>query len=94
MAPILHAQREADRIQQELAVASAELHLTNAALEHSLPPTAKQGDVAKALAHQAVLEDKVSGAAEDLQNVTDLLEEETAERERLERELAAVRRQH
>jgi hypothetical protein len=39
-----------------------------------------------------VLEEKVSEAAEDLQSVTELLEEETAERERLERELAAVRR--
>lgn len=93
MSPLVHAYREADRIQQELFVASAELHLTNAALETSLPPSAKHGDVAKALAQQAALEEKVTDAAEDLQNVTDLLEVETAQRERLERELAAARRE-
>lgn len=92
MAPIDHAFRHAGRIQHELEVASAELHLTNSALEKSLPPATKRGDVAKALAQNAVLEEKVSDAAGDLQTVTELLHEEVAERVRLERELAAARR--
>jgi hypothetical protein len=92
MSPITQAHRHTERLQQELEVASAELHLTNTALQTSLPPTAKHGDVAKALAQNAALEEKVSDAAEDLQNVTDLLEEEVAQRERLLGELAAAKR--
>lgn len=91
MSPIDHAFRHAGRIHQELQVASAELHLTNTALESSLPAAVKRGDVAKALAQNAALEEKVSDAAEDLQTVTELLEEEVAERARLEGELAAAR---
>lgn len=92
MSQIAHAHAHAGRIQQELQVASAELHLTNAALTENLPPAIKRGDVAKALAQNAVLEEKVADAAEDLQTVTEMLEEEVAERQRLERELAAARR--
>lgn len=92
MSPINHAHLQAGRIQQELEVASAELHLTNTALENSLPSTAKKGDVARALAQNAALEEKVSDAADDLQTVTDLLNEEMTERKRLEGELAAAQR--
>jgi hypothetical protein len=92
MSPITQAHRQTERLQQELEVASAELHLTNTALETSLPQDAKQGDVAKALAQNAALEEKVTGAAEDLQSVTELLEEEVAERTRLQDELAAAKR--
>jgi len=43
--------------------------------------------VRKALAQNAVVEEKVMGAAEELHDVKELLEEEIAERHRLEREL-------
>jgi phosphoglycerate-specific signal transduction histidine kinase len=92
MSPINHAHHQAGRIQQELELASAELHLTNTALQNSLPATAKKGDVARALAQNAALEEKVSDAADDLQTVTELLHEEVTERKRLEGELAAAQK--
>jgi hypothetical protein len=75
-------------VQEELAVAGAELHLTNTALEHSLPAGEKTGDVRKALDQNGLVEEKVVQAAEELAEVTDLLEEEIAQRIKLEQELA------
>ena len=70
-------------------MASAELGLTNAVLGHSLPDSVKSSsDVQRALAQNDAIEDKVQKAADELLVVTELLEEEVAERERLERELA------
>jgi phosphoglycerate-specific signal transduction histidine kinase len=75
-------------VRRELAVAGAELHLTNAALEQNLPPQAKQGDVRKALDQSGAIEEKVNEAAEELAEVTVLLEEEIEQRQHLEAELA------
>jgi phosphoglycerate-specific signal transduction histidine kinase len=92
MSPITLAKDRTGRIQQELEVASAELHLTNTALENSLPTATKKGDVARALAQNAALEVKVSDAADDLQEVAELLHKEVEQRKRLEGELAAAQR--
>lgn len=76
-------------VQQQLEVASAELGLTNAVLGHSLPESVRQSsDVRRALSQNEAIEEKVQQAADQLQVVSDLLQEETAERERLERELS------
>jgi hypothetical protein len=88
--PIHQAREQTGEIQQDLEVASAELHLTNTALEKHLPDDAVHGDVERALAQNVAVENKVEEAARDLEAVTSLLEQETAERERLERELAAA----
>lgn len=89
--PIEVAARKTAAVQGELQVAGAELHLTNAALERHLPPEAKQGDVAHALAQRETIEEKVVEAADELSVVKELLHEEVAERQRLERELAKTR---
>ena len=86
--PIEVANSRTKEVQDDLAVAGAELHLSNTALEHSLPDSEKHGDVRKALDQNGRVEEKVMQAAEDLAEVTDLLEEEIAQRQRLERELA------
>lgn len=88
--PIENAQDKAEKVQQDLEVASAELHLTNTALNASLPPGVKHGDVAKALWQNAAIEDRVQEAAEELEVVTELLEEEVAERVRLEHRLVSA----
>lgn len=90
--PIEHARDKTADVRQDLEVAEAELHLTNTALQRSLPESQKRGDVGKALAQNAQIEDKVQEAAEELAVVTELLEEEVAQRERLERELEATSR--
>ena len=87
--PLYRAHRKTSAVREQLAVASAELGLTNAVLGHSLPDSVKRSsDVRRALSQNEVIEEKVQQAADELQVVSDLLQEETAERERLERELA------
>jgi hypothetical protein len=77
-------------VQQDLTLASAELGLTNTVLGHSLPPNVKRsGDVQRVLSQNEAIETKVQEAADELQQVTELLDEEVAQRERLERELAS-----
>jgi hypothetical protein len=88
IAPVEVAKGKTDSVQEELAVASAELDLANTALDHSLPPAAKQGDVRKALDQNGIVQQKVNQAAEDLAEVTELLQEEIEQRRRLEQQLA------
>jgi hypothetical protein len=87
--PIMVAKEKTGNVKEELAVAGAELHLTNTALNRSLPTEAKNGDVGKALEQNGKVQDKVNQAAEDLAEVTELLEEEIEQRRRLEEQLAA-----
>lgn len=89
--PIETVREKTQSIQQELEVAGAELHLTNAALESQLPHDVRNGEVGKALEQNAAVEEKVVEAAEDLQAMSQLLEEEVAQRAWLERELAISR---
>jgi predicted RNase H-like nuclease (RuvC/YqgF family) len=87
--PLHQAREKTGRIQRQLAVAGAELELTNAVLDHNIPEGVKRlREVQRALTQNSVIEGKVQQAADELQVVTELLEEESAERERLERELA------
>lgn len=69
------AKSKTEEVQRDLEVASAELGLTHGALERELPPEVKKGDVAWALRQNAVLERKVQQAAEELEEVTELLEQ-------------------
>ena len=87
--PLFRARQKSSAVRQRLEVASAELGLTNAVLDRNLPANIKaSSDVQRALTQNEAIEEKVQEAADELQVVTDLLAEETAERERLERELA------
>lgn len=70
---IEQARHRTGQVQRELEVASAELGLTHGALERELPPDAKKGDVAWAIRQNKELERKVQQAAEDLEEVTELL---------------------
>jgi hypothetical protein len=69
------AKSKTEEVQRDLEVASAELGLTHGALQRELPPHVKSGDVAWALEQNAVLERKVQQAAEELEEVTELLEQ-------------------
>lgn len=87
--PLYRARQKTSEVREQLEVASAELGLTNAVLGHSLPDSVKgSSDVRRALTQNEAIEEKVQEAANQLQVVADLLQEEMAERERLERELA------
>lgn len=69
------ARAKTEAVQKDLEVASAELGLTHGALERELPGQVKTGDVAWAIEQNAVLERKVQRAAEELEHVTELLEQ-------------------
>ena len=69
------AKSKTDQVQRDLEVASAELGLTHGALERELPPGVKKGDVAWALHQNKVLEKKVQQAADELEEVTELLDQ-------------------
>ncbi|MGE0499187.1 MAG: hypothetical protein AB7I35_04510 [Ramlibacter sp.] len=86
--PVADVNAQTSRIQRELEVAGAELHLTNTVLDRSLPDNAKQGDVGRALEQNTEIEEKVQAAAQDLKVVTQLLHEEEAQTARLSQELA------
>jgi len=73
--PLEQARSKTDQVQRDLEVASAELGLTHGALERELPPDVKQGDVAWALRQNKVLERKVQQAAEELEEVTEMLDQ-------------------
>jgi hypothetical protein len=67
------ARARTGEVQRELEVASAELGLTHGALERELPPQVKTGDVAWAIEQNEVIERKVRQAADELEEVTELL---------------------
>jgi hypothetical protein len=73
--PIKAAKCKSGQVQRDLEVASAELGLTHGALERELPPDVKKGDVAWAIRQNKVLEKKVQQAAEELEEVNELLEQ-------------------
>jgi hypothetical protein len=74
--PIEQAKTKTEEVQRELEVASAELGLTHGALEREIPASVKQKrDVAWAIRQNAELERKVQQAAEELEEVTELLEQ-------------------
>lgn len=88
ISPAEEAKVRTGQVQEELAIAGAELHLTNTALEAVLPRDTKKGDVRKALDQNTLIEARVNEAAEELEEVTELLEEEIRQRRELERKLA------
>ena len=55
--PIHVAKTKTEAVKEELTVAGAELHLANTALDRSLPPAQKTGDVRKALDQNETVED-------------------------------------
>jgi hypothetical protein len=88
-APLEQARTKTGKVQRDLEVATAELGLAHDALERHLPPDEREDDVAWAIDQNAVVEQKLEVATEELEEVTGLLLREAAERARLERALAA-----
>ena len=73
--PLDEARAMTDQVQRDLEVASAELGLAHGALERHVPPAQRKGDVGWAIRQNAVLEQKMQQAAEDLEHVTELLDQ-------------------
>ncbi|NML46388.1 hypothetical protein HHL11_21750 [Ramlibacter sp. G-1-2-2] len=69
------ALEKTEQVQRDLEVAAAELGLAHGALQRHLPPRCRKGDVVWAIDQNAALERKVQQAAEELEQVNELLEE-------------------
>jgi hypothetical protein len=70
------AKTRTGQVQRDLEVVSAELGLTHGALQRELPAEVKKKrDVAWAIKQNKVLERKVQQAAEELEEVTELLDQ-------------------
>jgi hypothetical protein len=87
--PLFHARQKTRAVREQLEVASAELGLTNTVLGRNLPHSAQSIEVQRALSQNEAIEETVQEAANELQVVTELLQEEVVERKRLEKELAS-----
>ena len=76
---VAKARAQAEKVQQELEVATAELGLTNGAFDRSLPPAVRHGDLGWAIEQNARIEERVQKATEELEEVSDLLEKASSE---------------
>jgi hypothetical protein len=92
LGPLDDARTKAGKVQHDLQVAGAELGLAHDALEEHIPPEVKKGDVAWAIGQNAAVEQKLEDAVEELEEVSGLLQQEAAERARLEKQLAQAGR--
>ena len=78
------AKTTTEKVQEDLQLAEAELHLSNLVITDKLADSVSDGDLTKAVAHNEQVEDKLHEAGERLQVITDLLGSEERDRLRLE----------
>ena len=89
---IVQAKERTEELQQTLEITSAELNLTNTALNRHIPTAPRHDDVDRALEQNVAIETKVQEAAEELAEVSELLAREVIQRRHLERRLALAQR--
>ena len=88
---VASAKEKAVKVQEEVQLAEAELHLANLVITEKLAESVTDAELAKAVTHNEAAEDKLRQAGEDLEVVTDLLSSEERDRKRLEETLAQFR---
>lgn len=81
---VASAKSTAERVQEDIELAEAELHLANLVITDKLADGLSDADLAKAVSHNEQVEEKLREAGESLQVVTDLLSSEERDRMRLE----------
>jgi hypothetical protein len=78
------AKSTTEKVQEDIELAEAELHLANLVITDKLADSVSDADLAKAVLHNEQVEEKLHEAGENLQVVTDLLKSEERDRQRLE----------
>jgi hypothetical protein len=81
---VASAKSTTEKVQEDIQLAEAELHLANVVINDKLAETASDADLARVVSHNEQVEEKLRDAGENLQVVTDLLQSEEADRQRLE----------
>jgi hypothetical protein len=87
------ARNKTKKVQHKLEVAEAELHTANAVLIETLPSPAKK-DLLSALKQNVAAEEKVREAADELQVVTELLNDGDADKSHLQKLIPKPRDAH
>lgn len=87
---IASAKVTAERVQEEIQLAEAQLHLVNQVIADKIADTISDADLAKAVAHNEAVEEKLHEAGEKLEVVTDLLTSEERDHQRMEQAARAA----
>lgn len=86
---VASAKSKTEKVQEDIQLAEAELHLANLVITDKLAESVSDADLAKAVIHNEQVEEKLRDAGEDLKVVSDLLSSEEQDRMRLEQALKA-----
>ena len=78
------AKETTEKVQEDIELAEAELHLANLVITDKLADSVSDADLAKAVEHNEQVEEKLHEAGEKLQVVTDLLNSEERDQQRME----------
>ena len=81
---VAHAKSTTEKVQEDIQLAEAELHLANLVITDKLADSLSDKELAQAVSHNEQVEEKLREAEERLQIVTDLLGSEERDRLRLE----------
>lgn len=81
---VASAKATTEKVQEDIELAEAELHLANLVITDKLADSVSDADLAKAVEHNEQVEDKLHEAGKKLQVVTDLLNSEERDQQRLD----------
>jgi hypothetical protein len=81
---VASARSTTEKVQDDIQLAEAQLHLANLVITDKLADSVSDADLAKAVAHTEQVEEKLHDAGESLKVVTNLLQSEEIDRQRLE----------
>lgn len=85
---VASAKTRTEKVQEDIELAEAELHLANLVITDKLAESVSDAELAKAVTHNEMVEEKLHHAHEELNVVADLLSSEQRDREQLEQALA------
>lgn len=84
---VASAKSKTEKVQEDIELAEAELHLANLVITDKLADSVSDADLAEAVSHNEQIEEKLRDAGADLKLVTDLLSSEERDRLKLEQSL-------
>jgi hypothetical protein len=88
---VTSAKSKTEKVQEDIGLAEAELHLANLVITDKLADSVSDADLARAVSHNEMVEEKLQNAGKDLKQVTELLASEEQDRLKLEQSLRESR---
>lgn len=84
---VASAKSKTEKVQEDIQLAEAELHLANLVITDKLADSVSDADLAQAVAHTELVEEKLRDAGEELKQVNELLTSEERDHQRLSQAL-------